>query len=370
MKGLLFLCLLTCFVLPLKAQEEFSYVDNKARYIPAAEAISTTSIANYILSNYKTEGERLRAIYAWVTANIEYSTDSMYRINWGGDPEARITVALRRRKGVCENFAAIFNDIALRAGLRSQVVSGYVKQSGSVNRSGHSWCVVYFDNEWLFCDPTWDINFRERTNYFLIKPGQFVESHMPFDPLWQMLPYTLSNQEFVYGSGSSKKIYFNYEDSVKDFMQLNELQQLEASARRIRQAGVFNELLKNRLAFIQMKIGIIYEDKDMNLYNSAVSDLNSASTVFNNFVNYRNDHFLPAKTDAAISALLDPIEGILSSAWIKLDKIGKSVENYQYDTGALKDRLNALATKVQRQKDFLQRYFAVEKTEREKLFYK
>ena len=77
-------------------------------------------------------------------------------INSDINPEARITVALRRRKGVCENFAAIFNDICLKAGLTSFVVSGYTKQSGAVDKTGHSWCAVFINKNWYLCDPTWD----------------------------------------------------------------------------------------------------------------------------------------------------------------------------------------------------------------------
>ncbi len=374
MKQWLFACLLLCSILQADAQEtnEFISTDRKALSIPDAETNSTTAIAKFIEVNFITDRGKLRAIYAWVTHNIKYDSDSMYAINWGKDPGAKITVALRRRKGVCENYAAIFNDIALKTGLTSFVVNGYTKQGGSVNRSGHSWCAVQLDGEWLLCDPTWDEGSRNHTNFFLISPGEFIGSHMPFDPLWQLLEHPVSHADFYKGNTNQKKDnpICRFADSIKAFSKLNELQQLEASLARIRQAGIPNDLVKNQAAYIEMLIGIIYEDEEMNLYNSAVADLNKARSIFNDFVEYRNNQFIPAKPDAAINTMLSPIDALLSSAYKKIDKIGRSVENLQYDTGALKNKLDILTGRVQEQLDFLKRYFAADMQERGKMFYK
>jgi len=372
MKAVFVLYLFICFAAGSKAQDynDLSYIDHKALMIPADQTHSTLDIANYINSNFKSGKEKLRAAYTWVTANIKYSTDSMYSINWGGDPETKVTAALRRRKGVCENYASIFNDIALKCGIQSFVVTGYTKQSGSVVRAGHCWCAVFVDNEWLLCDPTWDENFRTNAKYFLIKPNQFIESHMPFDPLWQLQMYPISQQEFNRGMNQSKKNPpFYYTDSVKNFLQLNELQQLEASARRIKQAGIVNDLERNWFAYTRMKIAIFYEDDDMNLYNSAVDDLNRANSIFNTYVQYRNNQFMPQKSDGEISSMLEPIAATISSASEKVSKIGKTIQNQQYDTGEISARLATLTRRVQEQQDFLKRYFASSIADRGKLFY-
>lgn len=117
-----------------------------------------------------------------------------------------------------------------------------------------------------------------------------------------------------------------------------------------------------------MKIAIIYGEKDMNLYNSAVAELNKASAVFNDFVKYRNNQFVPVRPDAEISALLDPIEGMLSVARKNMEQMGGAVENFQYDTGALKERLAVLRGRVKEQQSFLKRYLAGSIPERGKLF--
>lgn len=354
-----------CYAFVTKGQQA-------AYYIPFSQTSSTTSIANFVQSNYKTDREKLGAIYAWVTANIRYDKDSMYNINWGTEPNEKVSATLRRRKGVCENFAAIFTDICLKSNIPSFAITGYTRQSDSVKKIGHSWSAVYLDNEWLLCDPTWDAGSGNNINYFLISPELFIETHMPFDPLWQLLPRPLSQREFNKGYFFVKKdtTTWHVADSVLVFMQLDSLQQLEASSLRVKQAGLDNDLVKVWRSYVDMKIAILYGDKDMNLYNEAVSDLNRASNLFNAFVQYRNKQFIPAKSDIEIAGLLDPISGILIIANNKLNNIGREVQNFQYDTENLKSRLDALKKRVREQRYFLKYYLESSVIERRKLFYK
>ena len=242
MKTPFYLWLSLCCNFIVKAQENagFTKSDTRAQYIPPAETHSTASIAKYIIGNYTTEREKLLAAYSWVTYNIKYNSDSMYVINFNPDPQTRITAALRRRKGVCENFAAIFNDIAVKAGLQSYEVTGYTKQYGSIDKTAHTWCAVYLEGKWFFCDPTWDVGISGYAKYFLVPPLAFIESHMPFDPLWQLLDQPVSHKEFYQGYIRSKKdkTLINFVDSINAFTQMNELQQLESAAHRINQAGL------------------------------------------------------------------------------------------------------------------------------------
>ena len=276
---------------------EYATVDEKAFRIPDTITNSTASIAAYIQSNFITEKEKLLAIYTWVTANIRYDTDSMYYKKWGESAEEKMAAILRRRKGVCENYAALFTDIAVQCGIQTIVVNGYTRQSGFVNWAGHSWCAVCTNKEWFLCDPTWDEGVHPGTKYFLVQPDQFIESHMPYDPLWQLLSYPISHKEFRQGMSSSRKRLpvFNYVDSVNVFLQSDTLQQFEAASRRMKQAGLENDKLKIWHAWNEMKVAIIYGDEDRSLYNSAVAELNKASDAFNKLIEYRNNNFTPSK---------------------------------------------------------------------------
>ena len=358
----------------LKGQDtnEYTYTDQKALTIPVAETYSTTSIAGFIKANFKTEKDKLRAIYTWVTTNIRYDPDSMYQINSDKDPETKITAALRRRRGVCENYAAIFNEIAVKSGISSYTVSGYTRQVGSVDRSGHTWCAVYLDSKWLFCDPTWDEGSKGQAKWFLIPPSLFIESHMPFDPLWQLLDHRISHKQFYKGNcyPGKEKLNYNFTDSINASLKLDNLQQLEAASSRIQEEGLVNELVKNRLAYLRMQAGIIYEERNMVLYNAAVAAFNNANIIFNEFIQYRNNRFMPSKPDRKINDMLTPADTLCITAHKKLDEVIISTTNFQYDPGLLKNRLEVLTRKIREQKDFLKRYFATASRLRENLFYK
>ena len=370
MKQWLFLCLALCYTSILKSQDnnEFASIDKKILGIPKTDTYSSDSIARFVRSNFKTDKEKFRAIYTWVTTNIKYDTDSMYAINWSGGATAKVTEALRRRKGVCENYAAIFNDISVKSGLTSFAIDGYTKQGGRIDRTGHSWCAVKLEAEWLLCDPTWDKDAHNNSNFFLISPASFIESHIPFDPLWQLLNYPLSHREFREGFSSKKdKPFFNFPDSIKAFTQLSELEQLQATASRMAGAGQISELLKNRIAYNNMQIGLIYEDRDKNLYNNAVAGLNHAAAGFNDFVQYRNSQFIPEKNDVQINAILNAVAADISTAYQKIREM--SEYNYQYNPAELKNRLNNLEKKLEEQKEFFKKYLAASDAEKKKLFY-
>jgi len=339
-------------------------------HIPASITTTTTGIAEYIVSRVKNEREKVSAIYSWVTTNIRYDPDSANRINFHPDPNMKITAALRRRKGVCENYAAIFNDIAVKSGLRSFVIAGYTIQGGRIDRTGHAWCSVNVDNEWFLCDPTWDEG-NGTFRYFLADPSEFIKTHMPFDPLWQLLEYPITHRQFYNGDTYAKKVKpFNYTDSINAFLRMNELEQLQSSSLRIRESGLYNPLVKHNLAVTKMNIEMIHEDKDMDLYNSAVADLNTATNILNNFIHYRNNQFLPAKRDSEIKDLLEGMDNYLSSSKKKLEEVDRSAASLTLSTGPVRNKLNSLATRLQEQKDFLDRYIKSGITEREGLFYK
>lgn len=351
---------------------EDTRVDNAALNIPVSQTYSTADIAEYVKKNFDSDRKRLRAIYIWVASNLKYDTDSSNVINLGPDPAAKITAALRRRKGVCENYAAIFNDICIKAGLTTFVVDGYTKQNGFVDKTGHSWCAVLVDNKWFLCDPTWDTDNGSNTKYFLAEPEEMISSHMPFDPMWQLLDHPVSHQQFYSGNfytGKDKAIY-NYADSIAAYSKMDSLQRFKSTAFRIEQSGIENNLVRNSLQFNKMHMEIIREDKDVELYNSSVTDLNEAKAIYNNYIRYFNDQFTPAMSDKAVSVLLDGADAKIVNAHTKLDEIESSEATFKFSIEDIRTQLNSLLKRIKVQKEFLTRYLNTATANRQSLFYK
>lgn len=333
--------------------------------IPDSALGSAEVLAAFIQNRYQGTDRQLQALYSWIATNIRYDTDSAYYLNRALDHETKIAAILRRRKGVCESYAALFVDLATRIGLRSYVIYGYPVGVNAGRVTGHAWCAAELDGEWWLFDPTWDAAHQGNFQYYKVPPSLFIQSHIPFDPLWQLLEQPVGYRHAV----RDKKAVFHYKDSVQAYLQMDSLQQYLAIERRMKNAGASNEMFATWRTYNRMNIAIIAGEQDMVLYNSAVEKLNRATEVFNAFVNYRNHGFLPAKSDADLRVMLDPIGPLITEAEMNLSQMGLLVENFQYDTAGIRRKLNALAKRCEEQQLFLKRYLASGPTERRQMFY-
>jgi hypothetical protein len=373
MKALLFVVCFLMLTLQLSAQprQEAATLAATAIAIPDTATYSIEAIARYTDANCPSVAAKIHTLYQWVTTRIAYDTDSMYHYNWSKARRTVAQAALRRRKGVCENFAALFVELLSQCGIPAWVVNGYTRPNGTISYSGHSWCAVQQGSDWWLCDPTWQVGQKEEDRWLMVHPDDFLHTHMPFDPLWQLRYHPIGHKDFRLGNIEKQNgPYFNYPDTLRAFFALDSLRQLEAFARRMYQAGLENQRLKIWHSYNEMRIAIIYGDKDMELYNTAVALLNQATSIFNGFVRYRNQQFKPARPDAEVAVLLLPIGHLITDARQHLAQMGQVVENFQYDTGAITERLAALEAKVKAQQSFIDRYLATAPVQREKLFLK
>jgi hypothetical protein len=193
----------------------------------------------------------------------------------------------------------------------------------------------------------------------MVSPEVFIQTHMPYDPMWQLLNYPISHAEFNQGAITSIKnnIVFNFKDSIKQFNQLNELQQLEKTATRIAKVANVNPLIKNRLSYTRMLIAIVNQDEDLNLYNTAVSYLNKANYFYNHYLTYRNNGFPPAIKPDQMYSLLDSVSTQLMMAKLTSNNMEKRLLSYQYDPGTLNERIASLNKKLETEHEFLKNNF-------------
>lgn len=361
--------LLLCGLVP-KAQMDhhFGPLDPRPPRIPNELTYSTKQLAGFLQEQYDNEHDRTAAAYAWVTSNIRYSKDSMLSINWSMNSEDKIAATLRRRKGVCDNFASVFADILAWMNIPSYVVNGLAR--GNSSGLAHSWTAVRLSGTWYLCDPTWDAGPDNSKKFFLASPADFIASHWPFDPLWQLIPNPISLHEFDRGYQAQKqKVNNSIKHSPDEFIALDSLQQLEAQGKRMSDIGLEQNNLRNWYAYNKMNIAIIYGEQDMNLFNAAVADVNKANTHLNRFIEYRNNLFKPAVADKDLEPMLHPIDGLIENALARVALIGKGRENFQYDTGNLKEKIAGLQKRLEAQRLFLTVYLKSDSIERDKMFY-
>jgi len=332
--------------------------------IPSSQTATSAGIAAYINSHYDSDDKKIAAIYSWITANIKYDADTIHYVILDEDNEERVSWALRRKRGVCENFAAILTDVANQCGINSYVVEGFTKQGGSLDRTPHVWCTAYVDNKWHLYDPTWDAgrvgvtNFDPHYKYFNAPPEEFIQNHLPFDPVFQLLNYPISYNDFVRGNTSenNRKNYFNYNDTLEVIKNMDRLSRYESEATRIENAGWPASKIDTKLKRIKFQMEVLNQDSDADLYNATVDDYNSAINSLNVFLNYRNNQFQPQKSTAEVQILFQNVQNLIATANEKIKRINRSKATLQLDTGDIQKKLNDLSNNLKQQQLFFKNY--------------
>ncbi|HRN73838.1 MAG TPA: transglutaminase domain-containing protein [Ginsengibacter sp.] len=329
--------------------------------VSAQKVATVQELAQWIDSRYKDSALKVSAAYRWVTENISYSTEKAFAINHGLDKRAVIDVAFERRKGVCENFAAIFSELCKLMGFRSEVIEGYTVQHGAMDEVGHAWVAVNMENDWYLFDPTWDVQYRSAYKYYKLRGDEFISSHVPYDPIWKLLPYREEGRK-------RGAIVNNYKDSLEIFLSMDSVSRFRSAAKRIEAGRAKNRLVNANYKVVKGQLEEQLQELQVKDYEKSVSFMNEAAEKMNDFVDYRNARFRPLKSETEIRMMLFGVEGMLDSALVYLTKVDHSEAVLVYGTGPARENESALRKKLRTLEAFVNQYFATAVNEREKLF--
>jgi hypothetical protein len=193
----------------LASPDVFTAVDRYALGTPASAAQSMETLAPYLARGARNDLEKVRVIYRWMTDQIAYDADAFFK----GDVRAAADAeeAFRHRKGVCDGYAGIYVELARLMGVKAKKVSGFAKGYGHdpaarlPDRSNHAWVAVRLDSGWYLLDPTWGsgsvtregFHKKYEEGYFLTPPEQFIYTHLPERPDWQLLPQPWTRAEYA-----------------------------------------------------------------------------------------------------------------------------------------------------------------------------
>jgi hypothetical protein len=199
-----------------------------------------------------------------------------------------------------------------------------------------------------------------------------ITSHMPFDPMWQLMSYPVSHMQFYTGdvSPQKKQPFFNFRDSIAAYNRMDSLERFAAVANRIERYGYENKLVRENLAFGRMNIQLILEDRNKDLYNAVVMELNNATEIYNAFVSLRNGHFTPELPENQLATFFDKTDKMLANASLNLERLESSQADYKFNVQPAREKLNTLSAHIKEQKEFLSLYLNTAKANRTRLCYK
>jgi hypothetical protein len=356
-----------------QVKNNYEVVDKQISKIDAVSGKSTQDIANYIKDNFKTDEDKIRAVFYWTASNISYDVENMFAVNFNESKEDKINKALKNKKGVCINYAEVFNDIANKVGIESVVIEGYTKQNGFTDYISHAWCGAKIDGKWFVFDPTWGSGyiaagkFVKKINnyYFKTDPSKIITSHMPFDYLWQFLDYPIRNEEFYKGNFAvnKSKAKFDYNSEIEKYNSLSEIEKLVSSADRIEKNGVKNAMIFDRLAYKRSEVEFLKVNKIISLYNQGIGELNT-------FVTFRNKQFKPNVSDDELKKMItSPKDKLLKSKEL-IDSLGTVSKNNQANVSSLSTGINQAISQSEEHFLFVEKYLGKSKLARKTMFTK
>lgn len=185
-------------------------------------------LARRIHYDFKTDQQRVEAAYIWIVNNIRYDYDMVYGqkpkyvwIRYRTQEEKlqkqqqaadeRINDILRVKSTLCYGYSNLFNRLCQLMEIKAVTINGYTKRSTqAIGKNepfkNHSWNAVYLDNKWRLFDLTWASGFTDNTSgrwrqnrndfYFDTDPQALISTHLPADPMWQLLNKAIKNETF------------------------------------------------------------------------------------------------------------------------------------------------------------------------------
>ena len=298
---------------------QFDAIDNYVNTTPDSVTHDIKNLATYLTSPFDSDTDKVRAIYFWVSNNISYSLRKMKYQRTFSDSEEIIDVALKSRKCVCQGYAELFHALCFASGIESFVVPGYVKLDGIIEDYSHAWNAAKINKDWYLFDPTWGSGYVSNNrfypsfnnDYYMIEPKIFIQTHIPFDLLWQFQYHPKTHKDFYLNTSSDTNMYFNFDDTIAKYYcpECPDLQRRHAAYNRIVNSGIVNDMILEEAEQARLNIAI-------SLNNYAGELLNQAIDRYNIYITAKNNGFKDTDTDMGrMELLLNDCERDLDEAW-------------------------------------------------------
>ncbi len=184
-------------------------IDQHALDAPSTVEANIEILAAYLIQPAKNDREKARAIFRWITENIDYNVAVFFG---GGTGATNSEDVLKSRKSACYGYSDLFLSLAREAGLQAVRISGYGKGYGYAPGKSftgpfnHAWNAVKINGSWYLMDCTWGAGYvsgegkyvrKFDDHYFMTPPSQFIFGHFPDDARWQLLDKPISKEEFT-----------------------------------------------------------------------------------------------------------------------------------------------------------------------------
>lgn len=330
--------------------------------IPDEYTYSVDSLALYLECNCDTEEEKLKTLYIWMTHTFRYRMfEAFVAGNQREGEEKEIQVLLDKRTGVCRDFSLLFKYVAQAMDIPAFFVEGYTKDSqGYIQREAHAWNVAKVNGKWYNYDITYGMGYA-RNNEFVSRPtmeqymvpsSEFMKTHMPFDPIWQLDEHPMTYQAFDQPAEHGKEVYqplFNYNDSIIAYSKQNMYQQSLALQDRILHNGTANALVQYLLDVNGSNIKVHHHNVVYESYKESMKYYSQGWDEMKLFNRYKLANYRPKKNVLEVKAWLDSAQANYEKAKQVMAGVSNPPETISKAVGNLNRYIDELHTLIDQQ---------------------
>lgn len=348
------------YFLSLNAQvtkaDYYNIIDNKVfTFSKQKPEALFDSITTFVNTNFLTQEDRARAYYTWIALNIEFDEDYRGGSSFSLISDIRsINIIDQReyntfhdRKSAGEGIADLMCKFCSTAKIPCYTVPGYVKRpNGTISDMSFVWNVLYIDSIWVQVDASMHHGYlnekykfirNSMPDFFHNKSSDFITSHFPHDPMWQLLKYPYNKQDFITGNyhGNDKQIY-SYKDSLNIYMKKTIKQSKEVDVVRYFKYETNRDLYDRNMelynynkAADKMELGIDFFDKYADIGKNKLSKyplksdwkiakeyLDKSELYFNETENLLNDYMLKGtETNQVYNQLYSSLKSNLTDVY-------------------------------------------------------
>ncbi len=206
---------------------KFKNADEIAYAYKGNDLSNLPQLAHILTDNLSTDVEKFRAIYTWVSTNIEadyygfmknsakrgkYHKDNLELYKWNKSFSSQVFKKLaKEKKTICTGYAYLVKSLANYANIKCEIIDGFGRNESSeaskLKFPNHSWNAVQLNNKWYLCDATWSsgaynlntftFEFDYNDGYFLADPELFAKNHFPDEVSWLLKDEKANLTEFL-----------------------------------------------------------------------------------------------------------------------------------------------------------------------------
>lgn len=205
----------------------FKNADEIAYAYKGNDLSNLPQLAHNLTNNLSTDVQKFRAIYTWVSTNIEgdyygfmknsakrskHQNDSLELDKWNKTFSSQVFKKLaKEKKTICTGYAYLVKSLANFANINCEIIDGFGRNESSeaseLKFPNHSWNAVQLNNKWYLCDATWSsgaynlntftFEFDYNDGYFLADPELFAKDHFPNEEKWLLKDEKTNLSEFL-----------------------------------------------------------------------------------------------------------------------------------------------------------------------------